>query len=191
MKTLTTGEIAKICDVNLRTVIRWIERGELKGFRLPGRGNNRVLVEDFVNFLEQHGMPIPPEFAPKNNCRVLVLDDEPAITRLISRILRSGGYEVDVATDGFQGGTKLLQNRPALITLDLSMPGLDGFQVLDFIRSTSEIRNTRVVVVSALSNSDLNRALELGADAVLQKPFQHQELTGVVDRLLQGGAQEG
>lgn len=189
MKTLTTGEIAKICDVNLRTVIRWIERGELKGFKLPGRGNNRVLVEDFVSFLEQHGMPIPPEFAPKNNRRVLVLDDEPAITRLISRILRSGGYEVDVATDGFQGGAKLLQDRPALITLDLSMPGLDGFQVLDFIRSTSEIKNTKVVVVSALSTADLNRALEAGADAVLQKPFQNQELTEVVDRLLKDSVQ--
>ena len=52
MKTLTSGEIATYCDVNLRTVIRWIESGKLKGFKLPGRGNNRVLVSDFVSFLE-------------------------------------------------------------------------------------------------------------------------------------------
>ena len=52
MKTLTSGEIASYCDVNLRTVIRWIESGKLKGFKLPGRGNNRVLVEDFVAFPE-------------------------------------------------------------------------------------------------------------------------------------------
>lgn len=186
MKTLTTGEIATYCDVNLRTVIRWIERGELKGFKLPGRGNNRVLIEDFISFLEEHGMPVPAELVPQNNNRILVLDDEPAITRLISRILRSGGYEVDVAADGFQGGAKLLQDRPALITLDLSMPGLDGFQVLDFIRSTSEIKHTKVIVVSALSNTELNRALEVGADAVLQKPFQNQELTEIVNRLLKG-----
>ncbi|MBP0047409.1 response regulator [Marinobacterium sp. AK62] len=183
MKTLTTGEIAKICDVNLRTVIRWIERGDLKGFKLPGRGNNRVLVEDFVAFLESHNMPVPPEYAPKSNNRVLVLDDEPAITRLISRILRTAGYSVDVATDGFQGGAKLLQDRPYLITLDLSMPGLDGFQVLDFIRSTEEIKHTKVVVVSALSTSELNRALDAGADAVLQKPFKNQELTDMVAQL--------
>lgn len=186
MKTLTTGEIAKICDVNLRTVIRWIERGELKGFKLPGRGNNRVLVDDFVKFLEQHEMPVPQELKSQDNNRVLVLDDEPAITRLISRILRMSGYDVSVAIDGFQGGAKLLQDRPALITLDLSMPGLDGFQVLDFIRSTEEIKNTRVIVVSALGNEDLKRAIDAGADAVLQKPFQNQELTELVDRLLKG-----
>ena len=44
MKTLTSGEIATYCDVNLRTVIRWIESGKLKGFKLPGRGNNRCLL---------------------------------------------------------------------------------------------------------------------------------------------------
>jgi len=61
MKTLSTGEIAKLCDVNLRTVIRWIERGALKGFKLPGRGNNRVRVEDFLAFLVEHEIPIPAE----------------------------------------------------------------------------------------------------------------------------------
>ena len=54
MKTLTSGDIAQYCDVNLRTVIRWLESGKLKGFKLPGRGNNRVLVSDFIEFLERH-----------------------------------------------------------------------------------------------------------------------------------------
>ncbi|MEI8650520.1 helix-turn-helix domain-containing protein [Paraglaciecola sp. Hal342] len=53
MKTLTSGEIAKYCDVNLRTVIRWIDSGRLKGFKLPGGGNNRVTEEDFVDFLKK------------------------------------------------------------------------------------------------------------------------------------------
>lgn len=59
MRMLTTGEIAQHCGVNARTVIRWIKRGYLNAYQLPGRGDNRVAVEDFVNFLKAHDMPIP------------------------------------------------------------------------------------------------------------------------------------
>ena len=75
MKTLTSGEIASYCDVNLRTVIRWIESGKLKGFKLPGRGNNRVLVEDFVAFLERHDMPIPDSLKGIATPSILIVDD--------------------------------------------------------------------------------------------------------------------
>lgn len=59
--TLTTGEIAEYCDVNSRTVIRWIQRGHLRAYQLPGRGDNRVAVEDFLRFLKRHRMPVPEE----------------------------------------------------------------------------------------------------------------------------------
>lgn len=184
MKTLTTGDIAKLCDVNLRTVIRWIDRGALKGFKLPGRGNNRVRIEDFIAFLRENSMPIPPEILAEQNRSVLAIDDEPAITSVIRRVLKSAGYEVEVANDGFQGGTKLLQQRPALVTLDLSMPGLDGFEVLAFLRSMPEISHTKVIVISALSQQQLQRALDEGADSVLPKPFSNEELLKAVQDLI-------
>ncbi|MBR9883996.1 MAG: response regulator [Oceanospirillales bacterium] len=184
MKTLTTGDIAKLCDVNLRTVIRWIDRGALKGFKLPGRGNNRVKVEDFIAFLNENGMPIPPELAGEGNRRVLVIDDEPAITRVIRRILQAEGYDVIIANDGFQGGTKLLQEQPALVTLDLSMPGMDGFEVLEFIRKTPDVAHTRVAVISALGDAELQRAKEAGADLVLSKPFNNDQLVSIVKELI-------
>lgn len=184
MKTLTTGDIAKLCDVNLRTVIRWIERGDLKGFKLPGRGNNRVKVEDFVSFLHEHGMPIPPALTGEDNGRILIIDDEAAVARSIGRILRSSGYDTTIATDGFQGGSLLMKLQPALVTLDLRMPGISGYDVLKFIRSTPETAQTRVVVISALDQLSLQRALDEGADAVLAKPFDNQRLAEVVGELL-------
>lgn len=184
MKTLTTGDIAKMCDVNLRTVIRWIDRGALKGFKLPGRGNNRVRVEDFVAFLQAHDMPVPVELADENNRRVLIIDDEAAVARSIARILRSAGYETETALDGFQGGSMLVKFQPALVTLDLRMPGISGYDVLTFIRSTPETAHIKVVVLSALDQQSLQRALDEGADAVLSKPFDNQALTDVVGRLL-------
>ena len=61
IETLTTGEIARYCGVNFRTVIRWIKRGHLRAYQLPGRGDNRVELEDFLEFLREHRMPIPEE----------------------------------------------------------------------------------------------------------------------------------
>lgn len=184
MKTLTTGDIAKMCDVNLRTVIRWIDRGALKGFKLPGRGNNRVRVEDFIVFLKEHEMPVPAELADAQNNRVLIIDDEGAVARSIARILRLAGYETETAVDGFQGGSLLVKYQPALITLDLRMPGINGYDVLKFIRSTPETSHIKVVVISALDQQALQRALDEGADAVLSKPFDNQELTDVIGRLM-------
>lgn len=85
MKTYTTGEIAALCDVNLRTVIRWIERGNLKGFKLHGRGNNRVRKEDFIVFLHEHGMPIPSELQSCIRNNILIVDDKLSVVKAIQR----------------------------------------------------------------------------------------------------------
>ncbi len=61
-RSLTTGEVAYFCGVNFRTVIRWIKRGHLNAYQLPGRGDNRIGVGDFLNFMEKYGMPVPEEF---------------------------------------------------------------------------------------------------------------------------------
>ncbi|ASP40977.1 hypothetical protein CHH28_17240 [Bacterioplanes sanyensis] len=60
-QALTTGEVAKFCGVNFRTVIRWIERGHLQAYKLPGRGDNRIPVNGFVEFLKDNHMPVPDE----------------------------------------------------------------------------------------------------------------------------------
>lgn len=185
MKTFTTGEIAKLCDVNLRTVIRWIDRGALVGFKLPGRGNNRVREEDFIAFLHEHGMPVPPELQQEISKLVLIVDDELPVAKSIQRVLKRAGYETLIATDGFQAGSQLLIEKPVLMTLDLSMPGLDGFEVLKYVRSHDDISNLRILVISALDETNLDKALANGADAVLQKPFKNEQLLNTVQKLLQ------
>ena len=62
MKTLKPSEIAEYCNVHNRTISRWIAKGQLKGHKLPGRGNYRVAVSDFINFLHKQQMPVPERF---------------------------------------------------------------------------------------------------------------------------------
>ena len=60
-ETLTSSEAARICGVSFRTVIRWIERNELQGYRLPGRGDYRVLATELRRFMKLHGIPDPED----------------------------------------------------------------------------------------------------------------------------------
>ena len=74
--------------------------------------------------------------------------------------------------------------KPALITLDLSMPGMSGFEVVSFMREREILKNIKILVVSALPDDDLQKAILLGADAALSKPFDNSELLQHIDKLL-------
>ncbi|MEZ5504749.1 MAG: response regulator [Gammaproteobacteria bacterium] len=184
MKTLTTGEAAALCGVNFRTVIRWIEKGLLVAHRLPGRGDHRIQVDDFIHFLEENKIPIPEPLLETSRQTVLVIDDEPEVARAYFRTLKRVGLEVVIANDGFNAGVKLLTLKPALVILDLKMPNVDGFQVLQFIRSESALKGVKVLVASGQSHEVLAQALEAGANAVLAKPFTNQALLDEVSRLM-------
>lgn len=186
IQVLTTGEAAKYCGVNFRTVIRWIERGRLKAYKLPGRGDHRIQTQDFVVFLRENQMPVPPELMGSNN-RVLVIEDQPEMAAAIKRTLKRAGYDVEVAKDGFVAGAMLMRHDPALVTLDLKMPGIDGYQVLTFIRDHEAHNQVKVLVVSAETREGLDRALATGADAVLPKPFDNSELLEQVAALIGEG----
>lgn len=188
LKSYSTGEIAKFCGVTLRTVIRWIERGSLNAYKLPGRGNNRVTEQELLKFLNEYQMPIPDELKPKESAtesvsvaeetsnRILICDDEKPYADAIRRVLRRAGYDTRVAFSGFEAGTELMLFKPALITLDLSMPGMSGFEVVSFIREREALRDIKILVISALPDEDLRKAILLGADAALSKPFENQQL---------------
>lgn len=184
MKTYTTGDIAQICDVNQRTVIRWIERGELLGFKLPGRGNNRVTEEGLLDFLNRHKIPVPEEIKPDAGNQILIVDDEPAVAKAIQRVLRGAGYSTEIAFDGFKAGSALVRNKPVLMTLDLKMPGMDGLEVIQHVRSHSDIHDTAILVISSVEETLLKQAILKGADGYLHKPFNNDELIETIKRLI-------
>ncbi len=183
VRVLTTGEAAKYCGVNFRTIIRWIERGKLKAYKLPGRGDHRIREEDFVAFLQEHDMPVPEELLPSPRS-VLVVEDNHEMASAIGRVLLRQGYTVEVAHDGFAAGAQMAASKPAVMTLDLKMPGLDGYGVLDYLRQHEQLRSVKVLVVSAETEEGLARAKSAGADAVLRKPFDNEALLQAVEALI-------
>ena len=191
MKTLKPSEIAQYCDVHQRTVSRWIANGQLKGHKLPGRGNYRVLVEDFISFLHRQHMPMPDILLQEGigqkvlqKKRVLIIDDEVAMRNALRRALQSTPHDIISAQDGFQAGVKIIAENPDLIILDLSMPGMDGFEVIQFIRQRPDLAKLKILVVSGLAPSDLAESVRIGANDAIAKPFDNADLLSRVTHLL-------
>ena len=189
-RVLSSGDVARYCGVHFRTVIRWIEKGRLKGYKLPGRGNNRIDEEDFITFLKDNKMPIPDGLLNENK-RVLIVDDERPMAAAIQRVLRNAGYETEIAYDGFQAGSLLTSFKPSLMTLDLSMPNMNGFEVLEYMKYKEQFKNVKVLVISALDDKELNRAKDAGAHACVSKPFQKKYLLEEVEKVLEAELEVG
>ncbi len=114
--------------------------------------------------------------------RILVVDDEADIRSLIEQLLTRAGAVVRQAPDGRAGLRELHAWRPALVLLDVSMPGLDGFQTLARIRDLSDVP----VLMLTARGAELERVrgLQAGADDYVVKPFGRQELVARVEALL-------
>jgi len=117
--------------------------------------------------------------------RILVIDDEPDVLKLLRLILERTGFEVTLAADGEQALRCLAEERYDLVLCDVLMPGLDGYGVLAAVRGDSRISDLPVLMLSAkVQPQDIQRALEAGADGYVIKPFQHKQLLADIRRCL-------
>jgi two-component system phosphate regulon response regulator PhoB len=125
-------------------------------------------------------MPTPAEGE-----RILVVDDEPDIVALVVYHLAKAKYKVSSATSGSDALALAKRERPALVVLDLMLPGMSGFDVLEQLRADANTASIAVLMLTARKEEpDRIRGLELGADDYLTKPFSPQELVLRVGAIL-------
>jgi two-component system phosphate regulon response regulator PhoB len=109
--------------------------------------------------------------------RILVVDDEPDITALVAYHLAKAGYRVSTAANGTDALRSAREERPDVVVLDLMLPGLSGYEVLQELRKREETRDVGVILLTARrEEADRIRGLSLGADDYLTKPFSPHEL---------------
>jgi two-component system alkaline phosphatase synthesis response regulator PhoP len=117
---------------------------------------------------------------------VLVVDDEPQVVWMLQFSLEAEGYQTFSARNGRAALDEVHEHHPSLMLLDIMMPVMDGWSVLEHLQDLPEDERPRVVVVSARASlRDRAKATELGADAFVQKPFSVDDLLGVLDGLQQ------
>ena len=126
---------------------------------------------------------------PTPQARILVVDDEPDIVALVVYHLAKDGYRVSSAASGTEALATARRERPALIVLDLMLPGLSGFEVLEQLRADADTASIAVLLLTARKEEpDRIKGLSLGADDYLTKPFSPQELVLRVRAILRRSA---
>jgi CheY-like chemotaxis protein len=113
---------------------------------------------------------------------VLVVDDDDAIRTLIARVLKRAEYEVGLAANGSEALAQLRIHPFTTVVLDLMMPVMSGFEVLEYLRTNDDAGSPAVVVVSAAGERDLETIHSPLVRAVLRKPFDLAELLGAVEK---------
>lgn len=184
----TTSEVARYCAVTNDGVLKWIKSGKLRAFSTPG-GHYRISAEDFREFLQRYDMPIDESFfrGSKKQRTVLVVDDEPDIRDIVSRVLQEldEDMRIEEAADGYEASIKVGSLAPDLVIMDLMMPRVDGLSLCRSIRDNPETRGIKVLAITAFPEQDnVKKMYDAGADLCLIKPLQLEHFKLEVVRLL-------
>ncbi len=182
-KPLSPRKIAEYCQVNFKTVLRWISDGQLKAHQLPG-GSNRVIRKDLINFLTEFKMPVPDDLV-NSLCKIMIIDDEPNVAEVMRDALMEAGYDYEICTDSFEAGMRIVTAHPRLILLDLNMPNVDGYEIVKKVKETSETDDIKILVVSGhITDEGRKRLEDSGVDGMLDKPFDTETLISAIERTL-------
>jgi CheY-like chemotaxis protein len=120
-----------------------------------------------------------------SKCRILIVDDDHVVLALMQDFLQGAGYPIEFAADALYATGLAIRQRPALVLLDIQLPGGNGLTVLKRLKSNTHTQNIPVIVVSASEDPTMSRQVtELGAAAYLSKPITRTDLLTVVDQVL-------
>ena len=182
----TTHEVSKFCNVYPTTVIKWITDGILSAFTTPG-GHRRIKKKDLLKLMQKNSMPIPEELLQGEKFRVLLIDDDVKILKMIETILeKEEDLEVSSVKNGFEAGIMISQWQPNVILLDMLMPQLDGFEVCRRIRETDNTKDIPVIAVTVLRDEkEKAKMRKSGITDYLTKPFKSQDLIEKVRKQLE------
>jgi len=178
---LTTGEVAKICNVAPRTVSKWFDSGALRGYRIPGSKDRRIPLNQLIRFMKQHNIPLNGLMTGAT--RVLIVDDEQDIVEVLEKILESEArYEVETARGGFEAGVLAERFRPHVMLLDLHLSDVDPQQIARCVRNNPDLQLTKLIAMSGrLSEQEAQGLLSGGFDGFLRKPFHVRQVIEAIE----------
>ncbi|MFW5877073.1 MAG: helix-turn-helix domain-containing protein [Myxococcota bacterium] len=166
----TASEVARFCQVDLKTIHNWAERGEVRHFRTPGR-HLRFRRVDVLDFLRKYGYPIPDDLQ-QGKPRVLVLEDDARGAAETEKALQDD-FEVESHTDPVCALLSIGAEAPDAVIVDDRVGSLDGVHIIDCIHAAEPTRHVRTVLFS--NDSARKRdAMDHGASAHVERPDRTQ-----------------
>lgn len=178
---LTTGEVATICHVAPRTVSKWFDRGQLRGYRIPGSRDRRIPMEQLLAFMRANGIPLTG--LDGGTHRILIVTEH-APTDLIRAAESSGRFDVRLAGNGFEAGVIAQQFRPHAVVLEVGQDESEAVGICRNIKSSAAFSATKAIAACWDWNEQRDRRLRsLGFEACLPMPFTLADLRDVTERL--------
>lgn len=135
---------------------------------------------------------LPTGAPPTRGGYILVVDDSPSVRRVVTSMLKANGWEVQGARDGIEALDVIAKQTPAAVLLDIEMPRMDGYELVATLRSQPQYQSLPLVVLtSRAASKHQQRAVQLGANAYVVKPYQDAELLRQLDELVAAQAPHG
>jgi len=161
---LTTGDVAKICHVAPRTVSKWFDNGQLRGYRIPGSKDRRIPVTELVRFMKVHNMPTTDLAIGK--IRVMIADSNFKAASTLADLLRiKAEYDVQIVRSNFETGSAIQKFTPHVLLISLLAEGIDASAVCKGIRENEDLRTIKIIaLVNNLSDSESMALLQKGFD---------------------------
>jgi excisionase family DNA binding protein len=168
MRVFTAGQVAKICKVGTRTVIKWFDSGRLKGYRIPGSHDRRIPREYLIKFLEEHGMPLGE--LEYDMSKVLIVSQDSVLTENLRRELPlERSFKVAVAS-GFDAGIQAESFNPDCIVVDFSIGRVEALQICQNLRRNSEF--SEVILIALLPDDGSSLSFDQSAiNEMFKKPL--------------------
>jgi excisionase family DNA binding protein len=177
---LTLGQAAKYLGVAQSTIRKWSDQGRVPAFYTPG-GHRRYKRADLDRFLERSG---PSSNAGGGGPIVLIVDDDERLREYVRVNLEMEGYTVREAGGAEEGLRVLEESTPDLVLLDVMMPGVDGWEMLQRVQERHGVGAIPVIMFSGKVDETAEEAAKRGAQGFIGKPFNPQELIDQTKQLL-------
>jgi len=167
---LTTGDVARICNVAPRTVSKWFDSGQLRGYRIPGSKDRRIPVNELLRFMKTHNMPTPV-LAP-GKTRVLLVDSDRRNAEELARLLtKTTEYDVAVAASDFEVGVETHRFSPHVLLVNLLAKEISASEICAHIRADEDLQAVKLIALAGrLSPAEGKALLEKGFDDYVCDP---------------------
>lgn len=173
---LTTGDVARICNVAARTVSKWFDCGQLKGYRIPGSKDRRIPVSELIRFMKEHNIPATRLAVGK--IRVLIADSNVGAVSALADTLRSrGDYGVQTTRSNFETGIVAQKFAPHVLLVSLLAEGIDAAEICKSIRNNDDLQTIKIIALAnQLSDSESVALLQKGFDGYISNPANATEV---------------
>lgn len=182
---LTTGEAARILNCSRVTIFYWILNGKINAIRTAG-GHYRIPKESIEKFLKPFKIESEHTNKSQPKVKILVVDDEPHIVKTLVLFLKKTNPDFDVygTTNSFEAGKLIITFKPHIAIIDIVMPGMNGFEIVEKIKSDPLTKNIKVIAITGYGTKEnIEKIKKKGAILCILKPFDYHEVAQQVKKI--------